>query len=147
DSSCTCDSTSSTSSSASCTCCGVTGLDTQKFCILLSMFAYIGGYQVGFGPVVWLIISEIFPLELRGKAISVAVVTNFFFNLVVTLEFATEIDLIGESWTFAIFAVIDACAIYFIRTKVPETKGLSLEQIEALFLRKGQRESRDALSR
>lgn len=56
--------------------------------------------------------------ETRGKAISVAVVTNFFFNLVVTLEFATEIDLIGESWTFAIFAVIDACAIYFIRTKV-----------------------------
>lgn len=73
---------------------------------------------MGFGPVVWLIISEVFPLEVRGKAISVAVVTNFFFNLVVTLLFATEIDLIGEAWTFAIFAIIDAYAIYFIRTRV-----------------------------
>lgn len=145
DTGCSCD--TSSSSSSSCTCCGVTGLDVQKFCILVAMFAYIGGYQVGFGPVVWLIVSEVFPLEVRGKAISVAVVANFFFNLVVTLEFATEIDIIGESWTFAIFAVIDAYAIYFIRTKVPETKGLSLEQIEALFLRKGQRENRDALAR
>ncbi|CAN0291372.1 unnamed protein product [Ectocarpus sp. 12 AP-2014] len=150
DTSCTCDSTStstsSTSSSSGCTCCGVAGLDTQKACILAAMFVYIGGYQVGFGPVVWLIISEIFPLDVRGKAISVAVVANFGFNLLVTFIFPTMLEDLGSSWTFAIFAVIDAYSLYFIKTRVPETKGLSLEQIEALFLRRGQRNTRAALA-
>ncbi|CAB1096996.1 unnamed protein product [Ectocarpus sp. CCAP 1310/34] len=150
DTSCTCDSTStstsSTSSSSGCTCCGVAGLDTQKACILAAMFVYIGGYQVGFGPVVWLIISEIFPLDVRGKAISVAVVANFGFNLLVTFIFPTMLEGLGSSWTFAIFAVADVYSLYFIKTRVPETKGLSLEQIEALFLRRGQRNTRAALA-
>lgn len=54
----------------------------------------------------------------RGKAISVAVVANFGWNLLVTLFFPTELDLIGSSWTFAIFAVIDAYSLYFIHTRV-----------------------------
>lgn len=54
----------------------------------------------------------------RGKAISVAVVANFGWNLLVTLVFPTELDIIGSSWTFAIFAVVDAYALYFIRTRV-----------------------------
>eukprot|EP00904_Undaria_pinnatifida_P002460 jgi/Undpi1/12214/HiC_scaffold_5.g01890.m1 len=149
DTGCSCSSSSGsdTSSSSACTCCGVTGLDLQKGCILGAMFLYIGGYQVGFGPVVWLIISEIFPLDVRGKAISVAVVANFTWNLVVTLVFPTELDIIGSSLTFGVFALIDAYALYFIRKKVPETKGLSLEQIEALFMRRGQRDEREALAR
>lgn len=57
-----------------CTCCGSGGFDAQKVTILTALFVYIGGYQVGFGPVVWLLIAELFPLELRGKAISMAVV-------------------------------------------------------------------------
>lgn len=54
----------------------------------------------------------------RGKAISVAVVANFGFNLLVTLVFPSEIEYLGGFWTFAIFAVIDAYAVYFIRAKV-----------------------------
>jgi MFS family permease len=118
-----------------CTCCGVGGLNSQKAIILVALFIYIGGYQVGFGPVSWLLISEIFPLEVRGKAVSIAVVTNFFWNTVMTLIFASEIDLIGSSATFAIYGVILIGAIYFIFTRVPETKGLSLEEIEQFFLR------------
>ena len=54
----------------------------------------------------------------RGKAISVAVVANFTWNLVVTLVFPTELDVIGSALTFGIFAAIDAYALYFIRNKV-----------------------------
>ena len=54
----------------------------------------------------------------RGKAISVAVVMNFAWNLAVTLVFPTELEAIGSSLTFGIFAVIDAFALYFIRAKV-----------------------------
>lgn len=54
----------------------------------------------------------------RGKAISVAVVANFASNLLVTLAFPTMLDVIGSSWTFAIFAFIDAYSLYFIKTRV-----------------------------
>mmetsp|Transcript_10113 Transcript_10113/g.13238 ORF Transcript_10113/g.13238 Transcript_10113/m.13238 type:complete len:206 (+) Transcript_10113:1101-1718(+) len=128
-SSCVCDS----SSSDDCTCCGVGSFNFQKGSILAAMFLYIGGYQVGFGPIAWLLISEVFPLELRGKAISIAVVINFFTMTLMTFEFPIEIEYLGTSITFLIFAAIDAYALYFIFKNVPETKGLSLEQIEQFF--------------
>lgn len=71
------------------------GISKQKAIILISLFIYIGGYQVGFGPISWLMISEIFPLEVRGKAVSLAVVTNFFWNTVMTFFFPVELDFIG----------------------------------------------------
>ena len=71
------------------------GISKQKAIILISLFIYIGGYQVGFGPISWLMISEIFPLEVRGKAVSLAVVTNFFWNTIMTFFFPVELDFIG----------------------------------------------------
>src|SRR5690554_1339031 len=68
--------------------------------ILCAMFVYIGGYQIGFGPISWLMISEVFPLEVRGQAVSVAVQANFFFNLVVAYLFPVELELIGIFATF-----------------------------------------------
>lgn len=118
-----------------CTCCSPQGMTKQKAIILISLFIYIGGYQVGFGPISWLMISEIFPLEVRGKAVSIAVVTNFFWNTVMTFFFPVELDFIGAAATFYLYAVILLLGIYFIYTRVPETKGLTLEEIEEFFLR------------
>jgi len=115
--------------------CSSTGINAQKASILTALFIYIGGYQVGFGPVVWLIIAEIFPLEIRGKAISLAVVTNFLSNMVVTFLFPVEIEQIGAATTFFIFAVFTLYAIYFICNHVIETKGLTLEQIEEVVVK------------
>eukprot|EP01084_Bolivina_argentea_P051318 94403_1 len=122
-----------------CNCCHVkSGLSVMELTILLAMMIYIAGYQVGFGPVGWLLISELFPLGLRGKAISVAVIVNFAANLIVTFLFPVEIRIIGDSTSFFIFAAIDLYAIIFIYYKLPETKGLTLEQIEVLFKRVGE---------
>jgi MFS family permease len=116
------------------------------------MFIYIGGYQIGFGPIAWLLISEVFPLEVRGQAVAVAVQTNFFWNVITSylfpiatsaigppsfslsllLSLTPSLSLPGASKTFGIFAVIDALALYFVFKFVPETKGLSLEDIEIL---------------
>ena len=123
---------------ASCTCCGVSGITSQKAVILTALFIYIGGYQVGFGPICWLLISEIFPLEVRGKAVSIAVVTNFFWNTVMTFLFPIELDYIGSAPTFFLYAMILLGGIYFIHKRIPETKGLSLEEIEEFFLRSSQ---------
>eukprot|EP00638_Chattonella_subsalsa_P001847 CAMPEP_0117747396 /NCGR_PEP_ID=MMETSP0947-20121206/8478_1 /TAXON_ID=44440 /ORGANISM="Chattonella subsalsa, Strain CCMP2191" /LENGTH=490 /DNA_ID=CAMNT_0005564825 /DNA_START=96 /DNA_END=1567 /DNA_ORIENTATION=- len=110
--------------------------DTSTFSqvmVIIAMFIYVGGYQVGFGPIVWLMIAEIFPLEIRSQAVALAVMMNFFWNLLVTLIFQEEIALFGSCATFAIFAGITALSLWFVRYKVPETKGLSLEQIEKMF--------------
>ena len=99
-----------------------------SYCVLGAMFVYIGGYQVGFGPVSWAIISEIFPLRQRGKALSLAVFTNFALNSIVSFAAGPlfEISLPG---TFALFLVLDIYSLYFVFNYVPETRGLSLEQI------------------
>jgi MFS family permease len=118
-----------------CTCCGATAINGQKGVILAALFVYIGGYQVGFGPISWLLISEIFPLKVRGKAVSIAVVTNFFCNAVMAFLFPVELDSIGAAGTFYLYAAILCAGIFYIYRYVPETKGFTLEQIEEYFLR------------
>ena len=135
----TCDWTASCGDTCSlndddCTCCGATGINAQKGVILAALFVYIGGYQVGFGPISWLLISEIFPLKVRGKAVSIAVVTNFFFNAVMAFLFPVELETIGSAGTFFLYGAILAAGILYIRRYVPETKGFTLEQIEEYFL-------------
>ena len=103
-------------------------------------------YQIGFGPIAWLIIAEVFPQEIRGKAVALAVQTNFLLNAIV--QFAVPIieAWLGLSFTFGMFAVLSAYSIYFVYTKVPETKGLSLEQIEDTFASMGTDASRNSTS-
>lgn len=133
DSSCEADCLAEGLSIDECICCDPSGLTAQKGIILFALFLYIGGYQVGFGPISWLLISEIFPLEVRGKAVSIAVVTNFFWNTVMTFVFPVEIEYMGTSPTFFLYAIVLIAAIYFIYRMIPETKGLTLEEIEELF--------------
>jgi sugar porter (SP) family MFS transporter len=80
----------------------------DQIMILLSMFMYIGGYQVGFGPISWLIISEVFPLSVRGQAVALAVQMNFFLNAVVQFGVPVLESAIGLNFTFGIFAVLTA---------------------------------------
>eukprot|EP00615_Pteridomonas_danica_P000564 CAMPEP_0114370494 /NCGR_PEP_ID=MMETSP0101-20121206/32550_1 /TAXON_ID=38822 ORGANISM="Pteridomonas danica, Strain PT" /NCGR_SAMPLE_ID=MMETSP0101 /ASSEMBLY_ACC=CAM_ASM_000211 /LENGTH=556 /DNA_ID=CAMNT_0001522047 /DNA_START=37 /DNA_END=1707 /DNA_ORIENTATION=- len=100
--------------------------------LITSMFVYVGGYQVGFGPIAWLLISEVFPLSVRGEGMALAVQTNFFWNLVVALSFDEELELIGSTWSFAVFLIVALVSLVFVYYFVPETKGLSLEEIESM---------------
>lgn len=106
---------------------------TNSWILLIAMFLYIGGYQFSFGPIAWLVISEVFPLSVRGVAVAFAVQTNFLCNALVQVSIPTFAEWIGWDRTFAIFAVITAYSIYFVHRFIPETKGLSLEQIECQF--------------
>eukprot|EP00568_Trieres_chinensis_P002410 CAMPEP_0183297888 /NCGR_PEP_ID=MMETSP0160_2-20130417/5050_1 /TAXON_ID=2839 ORGANISM="Odontella Sinensis, Strain Grunow 1884" /NCGR_SAMPLE_ID=MMETSP0160_2 /ASSEMBLY_ACC=CAM_ASM_000250 /LENGTH=518 /DNA_ID=CAMNT_0025459785 /DNA_START=5 /DNA_END=1561 /DNA_ORIENTATION=+ len=104
--------------------------DTRQFVILLSMFVYIGGFQVGYGPVSWLMLGEIFPLEFRGQAVALGVQMNFALNFLVQLAVPGIQDGLGLSNTFGMFGMFSVLSLIFIRTYVIETKGLSLEEIE-----------------
>ncbi|KAH9626592.1 hypothetical protein KSS87_005443 [Heliosperma pusillum] len=98
---------------------------------VIALILYVSSYQVSFGPISWLMVSEIFPLRTRGRGISLAVLTNFGSNAIVTLAFSPLKELLGADNLFLVFGVIALLSLVFVLALVPETKGLSLEEIEA----------------
>ncbi|GJP31231.1 hypothetical protein CLOM_g10191 [Closterium sp. NIES-68] len=98
---------------------------------VLSLLLFVGCYQVSFGPIAWLMVSEVFPLPVRGRAQSLATLVNFGSNALVTFALPPIQDTLGQAATFYSFATIGAGALVFIYLWVPETKGLQLEEIEA----------------
>ncbi|WEL16705.1 MFS family permease [Halorhabdus sp. SVX81] len=99
---------------------------TATVCLML----YISFFAIGLGPVFWLLISEIYPLAVRGSAEGVATVTNWVANLAVALSFPVLTANVGPSVTFWLFGVFSAVAFAFTYGLVPETKGRTLEAIE-----------------
>jgi MFS family permease len=98
---------------------------------VLSVAAFVGFFAIGLGPVFWLLIAEIFPLALRGRAMSAATVANWGFNLIVSVTFLDLVAAIGSAGAFLAYAVLSLGALAFVAAMVPETKGHSLEEIEA----------------
>ena len=101
------------------------------YATLLSLCAYVAFFAIGLGPVFWLLISEIFPLGVRGRAMGVATVGQWVFNLVVTATFLDLVAALGAPGTFVVYAVLTLVALGFTAKLVPETKGRTLEAIEA----------------
>ncbi len=97
---------------------------------IISVAAYVGFFAIGLGPVFWLLIAEIFPLALRGRAMSLAAVANWSFNLIVAATFLDLVGAFGSAGAFLVYAVLSVVALVFVARLVPETKGRSLEQIE-----------------
>ncbi|WP_131196811.1 sugar porter family MFS transporter [Lichenihabitans psoromatis] len=92
---------------------------------------YVACFAFGLGPIFWLLISEIYPLKVRGAAMSAVTVTNWALNLVVALTFLSLVGVLGHAGTFWLYGVIAIAAWVFFYLRVPETKGKTLEQIEA----------------
>ena len=97
----------------------------------LSLAAYVGFFAIGLGPVFWLLVAEIFPLASRARGTSAATFANWASNLIVALTFLLLIDVIGSSATFLLYGLLTIAAFVFTYALVPETKGKTLEQIEA----------------
>ncbi|KAF2311896.1 hypothetical protein GH714_027209 [Hevea brasiliensis] len=105
------------------------------FVAVAALLLYVGCYQISFGPISWLMVSEIFPLRTRGKGISLAVLTNFGSNAIVTFVFSPLKELLGVENLFLLFGAIALLSLLFTIVFVPETKGLSLEEIESKILK------------
>jgi len=96
----------------------------KSYVAIGGLVIYVACFAFGLGPIFWLLISEIYPLKVRGAAMSAVTVTNWALNLVVAVTFLTLVGVLGH-------AVIAIGAWVFFYFQVPETKGKTLEQIEA----------------
>lgn len=104
--------------------------DNLKWIAVGSVVVYITAFAMSLGPIGWIMVSEILPLQIRGVAMSLCTVANFGFNFIVVLSFLPLIHSIGEAYTFWIFSGITVLCLFFTYYLVPETKGISLEKIE-----------------
>lgn len=99
---------------------------------IYSLMAYIAFFAIGLGPMPWLILSEIYPLEIRGQAMGLATFANWFSNYLVALTFLDIAEYLTTGGAFCIYAGFSLLAFLFIFKRLPETKGKTLEQIEKL---------------
>jgi SP family arabinose:H+ symporter-like MFS transporter len=98
--------------------------------ILLFILAFIACFAFSFGPVCWVVIGEIFPNAIRGKAMALATLSLWVGNFLVGQLTPVMLEGLGSSWTFWIFALCCSPAIWLTWKMIPETKGRSLEDIE-----------------
>ncbi|MDQ1663939.1 MAG: hypothetical protein QOJ68_3919 [Blastococcus sp.] len=97
---------------------------------IAGLLVYTGSFAVGLGPVFWLMIGEIYPLRIRGQAMSVAAIANWAANFVVTISFLTLLHAITPRGVFFLFAFLSLVALAYFAKRVPETAQRSLQEIE-----------------
>lgn len=98
---------------------------------LLGLAGFIVSFAPTWGAVMWAMLPEVLPLRVRGKAMGVATVLHWGTNFLVAQMFPLLLDSIGPAYGYLVFAVVGVFAFFFVRAVVPETKGRSLEQVEA----------------
>jgi len=97
------------------------------------ILGYVGFFAIGMGPIPWVLISEIFPNKIRGRAASLATAFLWIGTLLVTATFLNLKQTLGLSGVFGLYASLSLFSFLYILKEVPETKGKSLEQIQQIW--------------
>lgn len=103
-----------------------------KILSFVALMCIVGAYEIGFGPVTWIIIAEIFPLKVRGSAVSLAILVNFVCNIGVTMYAPMLMSVFTPIGLFSIFLIFAVATVAFVYAFVPETQGKTLEEVERL---------------
>ncbi|MBC2900218.1 sugar porter family MFS transporter [Streptomyces cupreus] len=103
----------------------------RAYAVLAMTVTFLAFQQGAISPVTWLMLSEIFPMRMRGFGMGVAAVVLWLTNFVIGLVFPSLVDGIGISSTFFLFVVVGLASLTFVKLYVPETKGRTLETLEA----------------
>ncbi len=107
--------------------------ETSGTLVLIFILLYVASFAISLGPVVWVILSEIFPNRIRGKATALASMALWIADYIVSQTFPPMLASAGPAITFWIFAIMSLFTFFFTWKAVPETKGKSLEEIESLW--------------
>jgi len=97
---------------------------------MVGIVVYILFFGISLGPVVWVMTAEIFPLDIRGKAVSISLFMNWFSTFLVAGSFFYLVRLLGCGGPFFVFSFMSVLAFLFVYFFVPETKGKTLEEIQ-----------------
>jgi SP family sugar:H+ symporter-like MFS transporter len=102
---------------------------------LVAANLFVVGFGASWGPLVWVLLGEIFPTRIRGKALGVAAAAQWVANFLITVSFP-----VMSGWslpvTYGMYALFAALSFFYVAWKIPETKGMALEQAETLFTTK-----------
>lgn len=111
-------------------------IDMNPTLILVGILGFVASFAISIGPVMWVLFSELFPIRIKGAAISFVGFINSAISYLVQQFFPWELDTFGNSVTFLIYGAFAAVGLIFIISYVPETKGKSLEELEKVLIRK-----------
>lgn len=107
----------------------IIGISTLVFIII-----YTASFMMSWGPICWVLISEIFPNKIRGKAVAVAVAAQWAANYFISSTYPSMMEFSG-AFTYGFYGVMSVLSLVFVWRMVPETKGKTLEQMESLWLK------------
>jgi len=102
--------------------------------VLIAIIGFVASFAISLGPVMWVLLSEIFPNEYRGVAISAAGFWNALVSASVTFVFPWELSKLGPAGTFLVYGLFASAALLFVLVFVRETKGRTLEELEGELL-------------
>jgi len=100
---------------------------------LVAANVFVVGFGASWGPLVWVLLGEIFPSRIRGKALGVAAGAQWIANFLVTISFPA-LSALSLPFTYGMYAVFAALSFLYVAWRVPETKGMDIEQTETLFV-------------
>jgi MFS family permease len=112
------------------------GLDIRASLVLMAIIGFVASFAISLGPVTWVLLSEIFPNQYRGIAMSLAGFWNSVVSASVTFIFPWELSHFGTAGTFLGYGLLAAATLVFVLLFIPETKGKTLEELESILLRK-----------
>jgi MFS family permease len=110
-------------------------IDMNPTLILIGILGFVAGFAISLGPVMWVLFSELFPNRVRGLAISFVGLINSSVSFLVQLVFPWELSRLGNSLTFLIYGLFAIVGLVVVMRLLPETKGRSLEELEAELVR------------
>ncbi len=111
------------------------GLNIRAALVLYAIIGFVASFAISLGPVMWVLLSEIFPNAYRGAAISLVGFWNSVVSATVTMIFPWELSHFGASGTFLGYGLLALAALGFVFFAIPETKGKSLEELEHILVR------------
>jgi len=104
--------------------------------VLIGLIMFVASFAISMGPVMWALLSEIFPNKLRGLAISIMGFWNSIVSFSVATVFPVQLEFLGSSATYFIYSFFGLLSLLFVWRFVPETKGKSLEELESKLIKK-----------
>jgi MFS transporter, SP family, sugar:H+ symporter len=112
------------------------GLNIRASLVLAAIIGFVASFAISLGPVMWVLLSEIFPNQYRGMAMSLVGFWNSAVSASVTFIFPWELSHFGPAGTFLGYGLMSAAAVVFVLFFIPETKGKTLEELEGLLMKR-----------